>query len=385
MRHMPAVDTSALMWAASLLSIPLLLALPMRLGWRFFSGVGHEASQYRRTVLQIIDAGRQVAPFRATLDDVARSLHIRPSHQRLIEADLFHPLTLSHFLLLPAIIIFPLAVIMALPVIIIGFPLLLIIEYIFIRKGLLVRALKAIEKMMHWQIIHIPKPHRGLAEDKAKMNEFSQHVIHFNHVPQGAFLGLFAWLMVHWTFDLDSWGIEILVSTGLYILLLGALGVLNAAFESDLVFVDPSKGRLVPIDQWLESILKPVVGIGLLFLIGRNLLDEARDGNAELFALTVLTLLYGAAVVGIAFRWGYSIWRGSYVRDEFGAQVIESLNPLSYDLTRRKGRIEFHVRMVMKERLNTLNELPIKQLSFADLQELPMSENRGKIPENPLE
>lgn len=381
---MAAVDTSALMWAASLLSIPLLLALPMRLGWRFFIGVGHEASQYRSTVLQIIDAGRQVAPFRATLDDVARSLHIRPSHQRLIEADLFHPLTVSHFLLLPAIIIFPLAVIMALPVILIGFPILLVIEYIFIRKGMLVRGLNAIEQLMHWQIIHIPKPHRGLADEKAKMNEFSQHVIHFNHVPQGAFLGLFAWLMVHWTFDLESWGIEILFSTGLYIVLLGALGVLNAAFESDLVFVDPSKGRLVPVDQWLESILKPLVGIGLLFLIARNLLDEARDGNAVLFALTVLTLLYGAAVVGIAFRWGYSIWRGSYVRDEFGAQVIETLNPLSYDLTRSKGRIEFHVRMVMKERLNTLSALPIKQLSFAELQELPVSENRGTIPENPL-
>lgn len=385
MRLMAAVDTNALIWAAGLLSIPLLLALPMRLGWRLFIGVGHEASQYRNTVLQIIDAGRQVAPFRATLDDVARSLHIRPSHQRLIEADLFHPLTVSHFLLLPAIIIFPLAVIMALPVILIGLPILLVIEYIFIRKGMLVRGLNYIEQMMHWQIIHIPKPHRGLADEKAKMNEFSQHVIHFNHVPQGAFLGLFAWLMVHWTFDLDSWGIEILFSTGLYIILLGALGVLNAAFESDLVFVDPSKGRLVPVDQWLESILKPLVGIGLLFLIARNLLDEARDGNAVLFALTVLTLLYGAAVVGIAFRWGYSIWRGSYVRDEFGSQVIETLNPLSYDLTRSKGRIEFHVRMVMKERLNTLNELPLKQLSFAELQELPMSENRGTIPENPLE
>lgn len=64
--------------------------------------------------------------------------------------------------------------------------------------------------------------------------------------------------------------------------------------------------------------------------------------------------------------------------------MIESLNPLSYDLTRSKGRIEFHVRMVMKERLNTLNEASIKQLSFADLQDLPASENRGKIPDNPL-
>ena len=148
--------------------------------------------------------------------------------------------------------------------------------------------------------------------------------------------------------------------------------------------MDPSKGRLVPVDQWLESILKPLIGIGLVFLIGRNLLDEVRDGNAVLFALTVLTLLYGAAVVGIAFRWGYSIWRGSFVRDEVGTQVIEILNPLSYDLTRSKGRIEFHVRMVMKERLSTLNDAPIEQLSFADLQELPSSENRGKIPDNPL-
>ncbi|MBL6885424.1 hypothetical protein N9C12_00210 [Candidatus Poseidoniaceae archaeon] len=384
MRTMATIDTNALIWAAGLLSIPLLLALPMRIGWRFFIGVGHEASQYRNTVLQIIDAGRQVAPFRATLDDIARSLHIRPNHQRLIEADLFHPLTVSHFLLLPAILIFPLAAIMALPVILIGFPVLLVIEYIFIRKEVLVRALKSMERLMHWQIIHIPKPHRGLSEDKAKMNEFSQHVIHFNHVPQGAFLGLFAWLIVHWTFNFESWGIEIIFSSLLYIVLLGALGVLNAAFESDLVFVDPSKGRLVPVDQWLESILKPLVGIGLLFLIVRNLLDEARDGNAVLFAVTVLGLLYGAAIVGIAFRWGYSIWRGSQIRDEFGSQVIQTLNPLSYDLTRSKGRIEFHVRMVMKERMNGLTNAPIEQLSFADLQELPSSEHRGKIPENPL-
>ncbi|MBT59954.1 MAG: hypothetical protein CMA63_00185 [Euryarchaeota archaeon] len=381
---MSAIDTNALIWAAGLLSIPLLLAVPMKIAWRFFIGVGHEASQYRSTVLQIIDAGRQVAPFRATLDDISRSLHIRPSHQRLIEADLFHPLTVSHFLLLPAIIIFPLAVIMALPVILIGFPILLVIEIILIRRGVLVFALKSIEKMMHWQIIHIPKPYRGLTEQKAKMNEFSQHVTHFNHVPQGAFLGLFAWLIVHWTLNLESWGLEIIFSSGLYIILLGLLGVLNAAFEADLVFVDPSKGRLVPVDQWLESILKPLVGIGLLFLTARNLLDEARDGNAVLFAATVLCILYGAAVVGISFRWGYSIWRGSTVRVQFSEQVIEQLNPLSYDLTRTKGRIEFHVRMAMGERMNRMLEAPVEQLSFADLQELPSSEHRGKIPDNPL-
>ena len=381
---MAEVDVNALLWALGLLSIPLILALPMRIAWRVFTGAGHEESQYRNTVLQIIDAGRQVAPFRATLDDVARSLHIQPSQQRVIEADLFHPLTLSHFLLLPTILIFPLAAIMALPVILLGLPVLILIETLMIRQRLLVRGLTTIEKIMHWQIIHIPKPHRGVTTTSTKLNEFSHHVIHFNHVPQGAFLGLFAWLIVHWTFNSDSWGIELAFSTGLYIILLGALSVMNTAFESDLVFVDPAKGRLVPVDQWLESILKPLVGIGLVFLIGRNLLDESRSGNAVLFATSILMILYGAAVVGIAFRWGYSLWRGTRVKDNFEKQIIEALNPLSYDLTRTKGRIEFHVRMEMKERLDSLNEAPPDQLTFADLQALPASEHKVTIPENPL-
>ena len=46
------------------------------------------------------------------------------------------------------------------------------------------------EKILHWQVIHIPKPHRGSMERTGKVNEFSNHVIHFNNVPQGAFLGI---------------------------------------------------------------------------------------------------------------------------------------------------------------------------------------------------
>ena len=101
---------------------------------------------------QIIDAGRQVSPFRTTLNDMARSLKIKPSKQRLIEADLFHPLTLSHFLLLPALIIFPLAVIMALPIIIIGLPILILIEYLLIRNKLLIFTLKQMEKILQYKL-----------------------------------------------------------------------------------------------------------------------------------------------------------------------------------------------------------------------------------------
>ncbi|MDG1546473.1 MAG: hypothetical protein P8Q55_03690 [Candidatus Poseidoniaceae archaeon] len=381
----PPVDVSGLMWAIGLLLIPVVLAIPMKITWQYWIGSGHEGTEYRGMVRQIIDSGRQLSPFRATLDDLARGLRIAPSRQRLIEADLLHPLSLSHFLILPALIIFPLAVIVALPVIIIGFPFLFLVEYILIKNRVLMNILKLVETWLHWQVIHIPKPHRGAELTKARIGEFSQHVVHFAQVPQGTFLGLFAWLMVHWTLKTDSFWVELSIAVGLYIFLLGILSVINNAFESDLVFVDPSKGRLVPVDQWLESILKPIVGIGLLFLIGRNLLDEARGGNPVLFATTVLSLLYGAAIVGIAYRWGYSLWRGTRVKSIFEAQIVEGLAPLSYDLTRNKGRIDFRVRMTMQERMQVISGLSSNQMSFDELQNLPTSDSADIIPANPME
>ena len=217
---------------------------------------------------------------------------------------------------------------MALPLILIGFPFMLFMEYLLIRRRLLIWALKSIERLMHWQVIHIPKPHRGTREKRKSLTEFSQHIEHFNYVPQAAFLGLFAWLIVHWVLDLDSWTVELIVSSFLYMVLLSILSVLNTAFEADLVFVDPAKGRLVPVNQWLEGVLNPVVGIGLVFLLGRNLLEEARDvgGNPILFATVVLTLLYGAAIVGISYRWGYSSWRGERVRQDFEVQVLSLIH-----------------------------------------------------------
>ena len=379
-------EMQELLWGAGILALPVLLALPMRLAWQFWVGVGHEVSEYRTVVRQIVDSGHQVASFSQTLDDIARNLRIPPAKQRLVEAELLHPLTLSHFLLLPALLILPLSAVMALPLILIGFPFMLFMEYLLIRRRLLIWALKSIERLMHWQVIHIPKPHRGTREKRKSLTEFSQHIEHFNYVPQAAFLGLFAWLIVHWVLDLDSWTVELIVSSFLYMVLLSILSVLNTAFEADLVFVDPAKGRLVPVNQWLEGVLNPVVDIGLVFLLGRNLLEEARDvgGNPILFATVVLTLLYGAAIVGISYRWGYSSWRGERVRQDFEVQVIEHLDPLSYDLTRTKGRIDFNVRMGMDERLTVFDTVNPHQMSFEDLQNLPSIPPDTKAPKNPL-
>ena len=381
-----ATEAQELLWGAGILALPLILALPMRLAWQLWVGIGHEVSEYRTIVRQIVDSGHQVSSFSQTLDDIARNLRIPPAKQRLIEAELLHPLTISHFLLLPALLILPLSAIMALPLILIGFPFMLLMEYVLIRKGLLIWILQTIERLMHWQVIHIPKPHRGTRENRKSLTEFSQHIEHFNYVPQAAFLGLFAWLIVHWLLSLESWTIEFIVSAILYMVLLSILSVLNTAFEADLVFVDPAKGRLVPVNQWLEGVLNPIVGIGLLFLLGRNLLEESRDvgGNPILFATVVLTLLYGAAIVGISYRWGYSSWRGERVRQEFETQVVGSMGPLSYDLTRTKGRIDFNVRMEMEERLTTFDSVNPTQLSFEDLQNLPSVPVDTDVPSNPL-
>ena len=381
-----ATEAQELLWGAGILALPLILALPMRLAWQLWVGIGHEVSEYRTIVRQIVDSGHQVSSFSQTLDDIARNLRIPPAKQRLIEAELLHPLTISHFLLLPALLILPLSAIMALPLILIGFPFMLLMEYVLIRKGLLIWILQTIERLMHWQVIHIPKPHRGTRENRKSLTEFSQHIEHFNYVPQAAFLGLFAWLIVHWLLSLESWTIEFIVSAILYMVLLSILSVLNTAFEADLVFVDPAKGRLVPVNQWLEGVLNPIVGIGLLFLLGRNLLEESRDvgGNPILFATVVLALLYGAAIVGISYRWGYSSWRGEGVRQEFEAQVVGSMGPLSYDLTRTKGRIDFNVRMEMEERLTTFDSVNPTQLSFEDLQNLPSVPVDTDVPSNPL-
>lgn len=386
MGAMATMDATGFGYGLVILLIPLLLALPMRLAWQLFVGSGHESSEYKQNVRQIIDSGHQVSEFRDALNDIARQLRLSPPRQRLIEADILHPLTISHFLLLPSLFILPLTFFIALPVILIGFPIMLLMEFLLIRQKVVIYTLKYAERFFHWQVIHIPRPYRSSENKDAKITELSQQIVHFSHVPQAAFLGLFAWLIVHWVLNLDDWEVEIIIAGVFYMLFLSVLSVLNTAFESDLVFVDPAKGRLVPVDQWLDSILKPIVGIGLLFLLGRNLLEEARNGgNPVLFSVVVILLLYAASVIGIAFRWGYSSWRGKIVRSNFSQLAIDVMDPLSYDLTRIKGQISLTMKTNMRGRLDNLFQNSVSQQSFEDLQKLPQAKPHPLGPDNPLE
>ena len=381
------LDVGNLLWAIGILALPLLLALPAKLLYQtVILGVGPTERNYRGTVQKILDAGMQVEQFREVLDDEARRLGIKPSRAKLNETDLLYPLTLTHFLLIPMIFILPVVAVISLPIIILGIPVLYLLEVVLIRRRVLINLIKLLETWFGKQIIHIPDAGNNHCSNDAKVLDASNIAVHFHKVPRVVFLGLFSWLIIHWTLRLDSILIEFALSGIFYIFLLGVVGIVATALESNLVLVDPARGRIIPIADWLDSMLTPIVGVGLLFLLGRDLMPEARDGgNTILFSATVLLVLYCATAVGVTFQWGYAWWHGRTIRNKFEKQAIDKLNPQSYDLTRSRGRILLNVRCPMAERI-TGGIGPGKTLTFTDLDNLPTAhEGFLKSPENPLE
>lgn len=381
-----AVEAENLFWAIGILALPLILALPMKLLYQtVILGVGPAERSYRSTVQRIIDAGMQVEHFRGVLDDEARKLGIKPSRARLNETDLLYPLTITHFLLTPMLLILPVIAVMSLPIILLGIPVLYILEVFLIRRKLLINIIKLLETWFGKQIIHIPNAGNDHFSSAAKVLEASNIALHYHRVPRVVFLGLFSWLIIHWTLRLDSIIAEFTIAGVFYILLLSIVGIITTALESNLVLVDPARGRIIPIADWLDSMLTPIIGVGLLFLLGRDLMSEARDGgNTVLFSATVLFVLYVATAVGVTFQWGYAWWRGRKIRKNFEMQAIEKLNPQSYDLIRSRGRILLNVRCSMAERIET-EIAPGTNLTFADLAKLPTAHDEFlKQPENPL-
>ena len=381
------LDIGNLLWAIGILALPVLLALPAKLLYQtVILGVGPAERNYRSTVQKILDSGMQVEHFREVLDEESRRLGIKASKAKLNETDMLYPLTITHFLLVPMIFILPVVAIATLPIIILGIPVLYLLEVLLIRRKLLINAIKLLETWFGKQIIHVPDAGNDHCSNDAKVLDASNIAVHFHKVPRVVFLGLFSWLIIHWTLRLDSLIAEFILAGLFYVLLLGIVGIVANALESNLVLVDPARGRIIPIADWLDSMLTPIVGVGLLFLLGRDLMTEARDdGNTILFSATVLMVLYCATAVGVTFQWGYAWWHGKTIRKQFEQQAIDKLNPQSYDLTRNRGRIQLNVRCPMSERIAG-GIGPGANLTFTDLDNLPTAhEGVLKSPENPLD
>ncbi len=379
-----ATGMEALASAVGLLLVPVLLALPLRIGWQVLVGSSLDTMSYRADVRRILHAGMPLEAFRVALDDRARESGITPQRQRLLEADTLYPLGFAHFILLPALFIFPIALMLAAPVILLAFPVFWLAEFILIRRQVLTLILDLIRRTTNWQIVHIPRSHETTEASRERVMELSHHLRFFHGAPRLAFLGLFAWLIIHWALRLNHFGLELLITTMLYVVLLAVVGVVTAALETDLVWADPATANITPIAIWLDSMLKPVVGFGLVLLLARSIAEEVRNGNAVLFSASVIAVIYAAALVGFAYQWGYALAKGRKVRTEFEEQAMIRYAPLiSYDLTRSEGRLVFGARMSMAERREVASELVTGGMTFADLEALPRSEEGGQIPRRP--
>ena len=377
------MDYTVLIQSITILLIPVFLALPATIAWKFFTSSRHNDKMYRRYIMQILESGEPISNFRNLLNDRARKHDIRPSRQRLIEANTLHPLRIQHFLILPAILVAPIAALLALPIFGVTLAVLLLIEYVLIKKEVLAIILSLVNKLSSWQVIHLPRA-RMDHEYRGRENlELSRQIVFFRKVPRSVFLGLFAWLIIHWTLRVDSVFVEVGLSSLLYIFLLAFIGTLSDALETDLAFADVPKTMIIQIDEWVENNLKPLVGLGLVFLISRNLMEEARMGNPVTFSVILVVILYGSAIIGSAYELGYSTVRGEGIRKQFEAQIARRLNPSSYDMRRTHGIIELRPRMKMQERLESFNEGKSRELTFEELYNIPKSETE-QDPVNPL-
>ncbi len=376
---MQEVDIQSLLWAIGILALPLVMAIPARLVWHMYVGRTLDQQEYRSLVRSILDSGQSLIRHRERLDDEARRKGITNERVRLIETDVLFPLGLHHFILLPALIILPVAVLLASPLFLLVLPLMALTEWILIERRILVHALRFLRDWTKWGIIHIPQVHRD--HDKLR-----QDLVSFHRMPRSVFLGLFAWLIVHWTLRSDSFWMGFLVAGVVYLVMLSVLEVISNAIAAELVFADASRTSLMQVEAWAESYINPLVGVGLLFLLGRDLMAEARDGNPILFSLTVLLVLFSVTVVGLAVEIGYAQRRGTSVRDTFAKQVVEVLDPVSYTFNRHEDRLGLYVEGLMSERLE--GKLVIKErdgVTFKMVDSLPsrLDSEEALPPEKP--
>ena len=375
---MADTDYGSLMLAIGLLCIPLVMALPARFAWRIYAGSKIEHKDYRKAVRQVLDSGYSLEQFRTSLEDERRRLHVEDEKARLIETDILYPLSLPHFLLLPALIVSPLAILLAIPMIIMAIPILILLDWILIDKKMLIKALLFLQGRTKWQIIHIPQPHRA-------HTNLREDIVSFHRIPRASFLGMFAWLMVHWSLAAEAFWIELLISGIVYLALLSVIEVISNALDAELVFADPAGSRLLPVDKWMQSFVEPLIGAGLIFLLWRDLMQESRtsSGDPILFAITALVVLFAVAVVGLGVEMGFSRRRGKRTRKIFSQQVVESINPLSYNYTRHGGRLELHVSALMSERITSRDlddyDQPREQLDFTFIEGLKSKSEKGAI------
>ena len=329
-------DYDAMLTAVLILVSPVIFALPVSLAWRWWVGIEPEHEHYREKVRRVLDAGMPLARYRGELDAEARKVHISSDRQGRIESDLLHRLRLQHFLLFPSLILWPLVGIFAAVISIPMMPLLKLVEWILIKKKALSGVAIIIQRYTRWEIIGIPR-----LDDGSK--QFGKALASIHRMPTTVFLGLFAYLIVSYS-PMSSFNV-LLLSALVYIILVSAISVIRAATESTLTFADPTNRRIIPMESYVDEKLGPWVGVGLIFLLSRQLMYGSKIRTGELlidpvpFSISVLLVLYTATIIGITVEILFFRSRGEEVRMTFQKQIVDVFQPDVYLFNRNLGTL----------------------------------------------
>ena len=372
-----AEDFTSLLIAVGILLIPVILALPLRFWWTYRVGNEPEHVRYRRWVRQVLDAGEPLATRRQELDHLARGLPIDASRQGRIEMDVLHPLKLPHFMLLPVLILSPLVGLIGAIIFVLLFPLILAAEWLLIDRGILAKVVNIVMRIMHWGIIGIHRLDNGVRDEDAMVE-------HMHRLPTTAFLGLFCYLIVSYM-PLPTW-VGISFTVLLFLILTSIIVIVKAASHGELVFADTSQRRMQPMERLVDDILAPVVGLGLLFLLSRQLFLTQIGSSSSIFsdpiwfAGIVLIVLYSAAAVAIMVEISFFGLRSERVRMVFQNQMVESHNPVLYAFTREHDRMELNPLRSLKDHLVSNGEGLEKSdnFDFEDMLRTPSTLQEGE-------
>ena len=354
-----AASLESLITAILILLTPVILAIPLSLGWKWWVGTEPEHVHYREKVRLVLDAGLPLSRFRKELDAEARIVNIDPERQSRIESDLLFPMRMKHFLLMPGLVVWPFlglfAALLAIPLM----PILWFFQWLLIEKKVLLWIGITVQKITRWEIIGIPRVEDGLKNPDPVLSSI-------NRMPITVFLGLFAFLIVTYL-PLNTQSV-LVVSGAVYIILVAFISVIRAGTLSTMVFADTGNRRLLPMGTFVEDMLGPWVGVGLLFLISRQLFygTELRSGemfgDPVIFSLAILLVLYTATMIGVAVEISFFRSRAESVRVKFQDQMIDEFEPQLYLFTRNLGMLKISRLMTLRqwveqgERIN-LNDL----------------------------
>ena len=328
--------------AVLVLLSPLFLATPLSFAWKWWTGMEPEHEHYREKVQVVLDSGIPLSRYRPELDAEARKVYLDPDRQARIESDLLNPLGVTHFILFPALIAWPILVPFSIIIGLLAWFPLKIFEWILIEKKILLKIANLIKKANRWQIIGIPRSDIGI-----KTSDRILSSIH--RMPITVFLGLFSYLLImnlHW---LAGFSIKntILLSSLLYIILVSFISVIRAATASALSFADIPKRKVIPMDSLVESWMAPWVGVGLVFFLVRQLTFSYKAIRSDtlfvdpiIFSLSILLVLYTATIIGLMIEVTFFRNRANDVRKKFQHQVIEIHNPRLYLFTQHLGDLK---------------------------------------------